>query len=92
MRYIGAVQFVDPTNLPKANDKLVESVISDFFILMGAVALLMLTVAGIRYIFARGNPESTTKAKNMIQYSLIGLILAALAESIVAFVLNRSGS
>ena len=90
MRYLYALQIVQPQNLPQANNNDVKILISDFFILLGAVSILMMVIAGIRYIFARGNAESTSKAKNMIQYSVMGLVMAALAESIVTYVLNRT--
>ena len=51
----------------------------------------MIIVAGVRYIFARGNAEATAKAKNMILYSVMGLAIAALAASIVNIVLSRAG-
>jgi hypothetical protein len=59
--------------------------------LLGAISLLMLVIAGLRYILARGNAESTAQARNMITYSVIGLIVAALASTIVNFVLGNTG-
>jgi len=58
------------------------------FTIIGGIALLFLVIAGLRYIFARGNPETIQKAKNQIQYSLIGLIIAAMAAAIVNYVIG----
>jgi hypothetical protein len=86
-----ALKIIDPSPLPQANDNVLQTVLTDLFIMLGAIALLMIVIAGLRYILARGNTETTTQAKNMIVYSLIGLIIAALAASIVQVVLSRSG-
>jgi cytochrome bd-type quinol oxidase subunit 2 len=86
-----ALQVLDPHSLPKTNDSALQTLLTDFFIVLGALSILMIVIAGVRYIFARGNAESTAKAKSMIAYSVIGLIIAALAGSIVSVVLNRAG-
>lgn len=59
------------------------------FEIAGALALVMITVSGLRYITAAGNPEKTAKAKNGIIYSMIGLVVAISAWAIVSFVVNR---
>lgn len=86
-----ALQLIDPTPLPKTNDNALQTTLTDFFIILGALAVLMIVIAGVRYIFARGNAEATAKAKNMILYSVMGLVIAALAASIVNIVLKKAG-
>lgn len=56
--------------------------------LLGIIAVLMIVVAGQRYITSNGEPEKIKQARNMIVYSLIGLIIAILAFAIVTFVQN----
>jgi riboflavin transporter FmnP len=91
MWYLSAIQLVDPSNIPHTKDDSLQTLLTDAFIILGAISLLMIVIAGLRYIFARGSAESTAQAKNMIQHSIMGLILAALAASIVQVVLNRAG-
>ncbi len=57
--------------------------------IIGAFALLIITVSGFRYITSGGNPEKTAKAKNGLIYSLVGLVVAISAEAIVAYVVNN---
>lgn len=57
--------------------------------LRGGLALLMLVIGGLRYIISDGNPEKTATSKRMIVYSLVGLLVIALASVIVNLVLNR---
>ena len=80
-------------NLPNpdvsSNSKLIQVMLTDFFVALGALCFLILVIAGIRYVTSRGNPESVQKAKATIAYALAGLIIAGLAEAIVSFVVGR---
>ena len=74
----------------KATHATLNTILSDMFVLLGAIAFLMIVIAGMRYVFARGQAEKITQAKNMIQYSVIGLIMASLAYAIVNVVIQRA--
>ncbi|HVS78847.1 MAG TPA: hypothetical protein VHD84_00980 [Candidatus Saccharimonadales bacterium] len=91
MRNFSALQLVSPNNIPKTNDNDVQVVLTDAFVLLGAISLLMLVIAGLRYILAGGNAESAAQARRMITYSVMGLVISALAASIVTVVLNKAG-
>ncbi len=54
----------------------------------GTVALIFVVGGGIFYMTSAGEPSQLQKAKNMIKYSLIGLVIVGLAEVIVAFMSN----
>jgi len=90
MKYLAALNLIDANNdkLPQANDNTVKILLTDTFVLIGALAFLMVVISGLRYILARGSPEKITNAKNNIMYSMIGVIIAALAATIVNFVIN----
>lgn len=55
----------------------------------GAIALLVITIAGLRYVLSQGDPQSTAKAKNAIIYALIGLVVIISAAVIVAFLVGN---
>lgn len=82
---------ISANGLPQtcANDETLRTVFFITFSIIGGVAFLFLVIAGARYVFARGNMETIQKAKNQIQYSLIGLVIAASAALIVNFVVGR---
>jgi hypothetical protein len=82
---------ISPGSLPhpSADNNEVSTIISIALGIIGALALLIITVSGLRYITAGGNPEKVSKAKNGIIYSLVGLVVAISAEAIVAFVVRR---
>ena len=51
--------------------------------LLAALATLFLTVGGIRYLIAAGNPRMMDEGKAAIRSALIGYALAALAPMLV---------
>lgn len=81
----GSLPQVDVTN----NSGTLSNILSIVFGIAGALALLMITVSGLRYILSAGNPEKVSRAKNGIVYSLVGLAIAITAEAIVAYVTNQ---
>ena len=87
----GNTGLISSNSLPQtcANSTTLNSVFLIAFTIIGALAFLFLVIGGFRYITAGGNPEGIQKAKNQIQYSLIGLIITATAAAIVNFVIGR---
>jgi hypothetical protein len=85
-----ALSGVSPGNLPQpdANEAHVKTILSIVFAIVGALALLMITISGLRYVTSAGDPQRTASAKNGIIYSLVGLIIAITAEAIVSFVVK----
>ena len=63
----------------------VIQVVLDF---MTLIAVVMIIVAGIRYIISQGEESEKDKAKKMIIYVIIGLIVILLARAIVTFVID----
>jgi type IV secretory pathway VirB2 component (pilin) len=88
---LSAIPLIKSDSLPKTNDNTLKTILTDLFVILGAIALLMIVIAGLRYVFAGGNADGTAQAKRMIIYSIIGLVIAALAASIVQVVLNKAG-
>lgn len=70
--------------------KTLEKIINIISILVGIVAVIMIIYGGFRYITSGGTAEKVTSAKNTILYGLIGLIIVALAQVIVRFVLKET--
>lgn len=55
---------------------------------VGVVAVAMIIMGGIQYTTSQGDAAKTTKARNTILYSIVGLVIALLAFAIVNFVLT----
>ena len=54
----------------------------------GVVSVAFIVYGGISYTISAGDPSKLQKAKQIILYALIGLVIVALAEIITAFVSN----
>jgi hypothetical protein len=54
----------------------------------GAVAVIMIVVAGIKYITSQGDSNQTSEAKRTIIYSIVGLIVIILAQALIGFVIG----
>lgn len=77
-------------NAGKKIDTTVQNLLNVLSIAVGILAVIMLIVGGFRFITSSGNPETIKSAKNTITYALIGLVIVALAQIIVNFVLNKA--
>ena len=69
----------------------IKSAVNTLLYIIGALAVVMLIIGGIRYTISGGNSQQITAAKNTILYAVIGLVLAAFAYAIVNFVIFRLG-
>lgn len=56
---------------------------------IGAIAVVMLIIGGIRYVVSAGDQNAVTSAKNTILYAIIGIIVAFLAYAAVNFVTGQ---
>lgn len=70
-------------------DGILTKIVNIISIVLGVAAVIVIIVGGFQYALSSGNPQSADKAKNTILYAIIGLIVAAAAQSIVIFILNK---
>lgn len=68
---------------------LITKIVQAMVFLVGAVAVLVIVIAGFRYVVSGGSPDSTKGAKDMLIYAVVGLIVALGAQAIVSLVLAK---
>lgn len=68
--------------------EIVTLVVNIFSIVVGIIAVIMIIWGGLKYITSGGDSTKITSAKNTIIYAIIGLVIVALAQFIVRFVLD----
>lgn len=56
--------------------------------IIGAIAVIMLIIGGIRYVTSGGDSAAVTSAKNTILYAVVGIVVAILAYAVVNFVIT----
>lgn len=70
-------------------NNIIHTVINIFSLIVGVVSVIMIIIGGLRYITSGGDSNNVSGAKNTIIYAIIGLVVVALAQFIVQFVLNK---
>lgn len=70
-------------------DSILKTVINILSLVVGVVAVIMIIIGGLRYITSGGESSNVSTAKNTIIYAIVGLVIVALAQFIVHFVLGK---
>lgn len=69
--------------------ELAQDVINIFSWVVGIISVIMVIVGGFQYITSGGDSGKVTTAKNTIMYALIGIVIVALSQIMVKFVLQK---
>lgn len=72
----------------RVND-IIQLVINIFSLIVGVISVIMIIIGGLKYITSGGDSGNVQGAKNTILYAIIGLVIVALAQFVVRFVLGR---
>ena len=67
-----------------------SKIVTIFSIIVGVVAVIMIIYGGFKYITSGGDSNNVSAAKNTLIYAIIGLIIVALAQIIVHYVINTA--
>lgn len=71
-------------------NSLISNVINILSLIAGIIAVIMIVVSGFKYITSSGDSAKVSSAKTTIIYAIIGLVIVALAQIIVRFVLGKA--
>jgi heme/copper-type cytochrome/quinol oxidase subunit 2 len=69
--------------------KFANNIVNTLMWVIGVTAVVMIIVGGLMYVTSFGDANKVQIAKNIILYSVVGLIVALSAYAIVAFVVSR---
>ncbi len=72
----------------KVND-IVRVVVNIFSVVVGVASVVMIILGGLKYVTSGGESSNLSSAKNTILYAIVGLIVVALSQIIVRFVLKN---
>jgi hypothetical protein len=59
------------------------------YFIAGAIAVVMIIIAGLSYVTSSGDSGKVVKAKNTILYAVIGLAVIIFAFAITSFISSR---
>lgn len=81
---------LDTADAEGSVNSVITTVINIFSIVVGVIAVIMIIIGGIRFVMSGGDSGATTSARNTILYAIVGLVVVALAQIIVRFVLQET--
>ena len=67
---------------------LARTIVNFFLYFLGFLATLMIIYGGVLYVTSGGNDESTGKAKKILLYAVVGIIVILLSYAIVNTVIG----
>jgi hypothetical protein len=59
-------------------------------IIAGIIVVIMIMISGLKFATSQGNPQNAASARNTAIYALVGLVIVAMSQFIVRFVLKRA--
>jgi len=65
---------------------IIRTVVNTLLFLLGIAAVIVIIISGLIYVTSGGDSNNVQKAKNMLLYAVIGLVVAISAYAIVIFV------
>jgi glucose uptake protein GlcU len=76
------------TNDAQVNS-IIKTLVNTLIFILGAIAVIMIVVGGIRYTTSNGDASGIKSAKDTILYAVVGVVVSLLAYTIVNFVLGQ---
>lgn len=77
-------------NIPTVTaDQVLNNTLNVAYFLAGVIAVIVIIVGSITFATSAGNSANVTKAKNMILYAVVGLVVILGAFAITNFVIGR---
>ncbi len=87
-----ATPLIEPGDNPAQTEgdfrTIVLTILQYFLGFLGLLAVIMVIFGGVTYVSSAGNDEAVAKAKKIIMYSIIGIVVILLAFAIVNFAIG----
>lgn len=86
-----ALPQIKTDTLPRvtANENQIQVILNTVFVVIGAIAVMMVVIGGIKFAGSQGEAQGVAKAKSTIVYAIVGLIISIFAVVIVDFVFGN---
>lgn len=72
-----------------AQNGLFKKIADTLIFIVGAVAVIMLIIGGLRYVLSAGDAKNVTAAKDTILYAIVGIVVALLSFALINFVVGQ---
>lgn len=79
----------DTAAADKKIDSVLETALNLLSIIVAVISVIVIILGGLRFILAQGDSNSIASARNSVLYALVGLVIVAMAQIMVRFVIGR---
>jgi hypothetical protein len=86
------IKITNPLGDEVTPQKLIGKIIEAALGIVGSIALLMFIYGGFTWMLAAGNAEAVSKGKNILIWSVIGLVIIFSSYALVKFVFTSIGA
>lgn len=86
---LGQVGDASDLGLPETDASSIGPIVQILALIGGALSVIFIIYGGFVYVASGGSPEQTKRAKEIILYAIIGLIISLMAGGIVTFILSN---
>jgi len=69
-------------------DSTIKRVINILGIVVGVISVIMVIIGGLKYVTSGGESSKISSAKDTILYAVVGLVVVAMSQLIVRFVIT----
>lgn len=69
---------------------LIATIVTILSWVVGVAAIIVIVIAGLKFITSGGDSNAVASAKNSLIYALVGLVVAAVAQFLVHFALHQA--
>lgn len=84
----GSAKGSDQPSVLFGNTGVFSEITNVLLFVVGAIAVIMIVIGGLRYVLSGGDAKQVEAAKNTILYAIVGIIVAILAYAAVNFITN----
>lgn len=70
-------------------NKVIRVALNLLSVVAGVVAVIMVIIAGLKYITSQGDSNQISSSKKTLIYAIVGLVVVAFAQIIVKFVVHK---
>ena len=71
--------------------EIAKNIISVLLWIVGMASIIVIIYSGITFVTSAGNPSQIARAKTMLLYAVVGLVVSILAYAIVNFIVGSAG-
>lgn len=85
----GACQIVNKDTGDASARNIFQVIGQTLVFIVGGLSFIMIIIGGLMYVLSSGDGNNTKRAKDVILYAIVGLVIAVSAQGLVTFVLGR---